>query len=63
MKVSPDAMPHGYQALLHNPAYRTLLGSDVLAQIGASLYLTILPWLLLEITGSDSAAGWATTAV
>jgi DHA3 family macrolide efflux protein-like MFS transporter len=60
---SPAMPPHGYQALLHNPAYRTLLGSEVLAHVGGSLYLTILPWLVLEVTGSDSAPGWATTAV
>jgi len=28
-----------------------------------SLYFTVLPWLLLDLTGSNSAPGWATTAV
>jgi MFS family permease len=53
----------GYRALLSNRAYRTVLGSEVLVHLGGSLYSTILPWLVLEITGSRRAAGWATTAV
>lgn len=52
----------GYRTLLHNRAYLTLLGSEMVMRLGQSLYLAILPWLLLEITGSDSAVGWATTA-
>jgi MFS family permease len=52
-----------YGALLRNPQYRTLAGSVVLMIVGHNLYLTILPWLVLDVTGSDSAVGWATTAV
>jgi MFS family permease len=53
----------GYRALWSNRAYRTVLGSEVLVHLGGSLYATILPWLLLDITGSRRATGWATTAV
>lgn len=53
----------GYRALLSNRAYRTVLGSEILVHLGGSLYGTILPWLMLEITGSRRATGWATTAV
>jgi MFS family permease len=61
-EASPAALG-GYRALLSNRAYRTVLGSEVLVHVGGSLYVTVLPWLVLEITGSRSAAGWATTAV
>jgi len=59
---SPAVSPSGYRALACNPAYRTLLGSAVLMWVGQSLYITILPWLMLDVTGSKSAVGWATTA-
>ncbi len=49
--------------MLQNAAYRTLLSSEVLAHAGWSLYFTVLPWQLLDLTGSNSAPGWATTAV
>jgi len=54
--------PRGYRALLRNPPYRTLLCSSMLIHFGFGLYLTVLPWLVLEVTGSKSAVGWATTA-
>lgn len=53
----------GYRALWSNRAYRTVLGSEALVHVGGSLYVTILPWLLLDVTGSRRATGWATTAV
>jgi DHA3 family macrolide efflux protein-like MFS transporter len=62
-QLSPDAAPRGYQALLNNRTYRTLMGSEVMGHVGRSLYLTVLPWLVLEVTGSNSAVGWATTAI
>jgi MFS family permease len=61
--LEPSVPSGGYQALLQNAAYRTLLSSEVLAHAGWSLYFTVLPWLLLDLTGSNSAPGWATTAV
>ena len=53
----------GYRALWSNRAYRAVLGSEVLVHLGGSLYVTILPWLVLDITGSRRATGWATTAI
>ncbi len=53
----------GYRALWSNRAYCTVLGSEVLLHVGGSLYVTILPWLVLDITGSRRATGWATTAI
>jgi MFS family permease len=61
--LKPSTPSSGYHALLHNAAYRTLLSSEVLGHVGWSLYFTVLPWLLLDLTGSNSAPGWATTAV
>jgi MFS family permease len=53
----------GYRALWSNRAYCTVLGSEALVHVGGSLYVTVLPWLLLDVTGSRRATGWATTAV
>jgi DHA3 family macrolide efflux protein-like MFS transporter len=53
----------GYRALLRNPAFCTLLGAEVLLRLGQSILLTTLPWLLLDLTGSNSSVGWATAAV
>ena len=60
---APAGAQGGYRALLRNRAYRTVLGSEVLVHLGGSLYVTILPWLVLDITGSRRATGWATTAI
>ncbi len=59
---APLASGEGYRALLRNHRYRTLLGSEVALLVGHGLFITILPWLMLDVTGSDSAVGWATTA-
>jgi len=58
----PSSSPGGYRALARNPAFRTMLFSAVLIHVGLSLFVTVLPWLILEVTGSRSAVGWATTA-
>jgi len=54
--------PRGYGALLRNPPFRILLCSSALIHFGSGLYVTVLPWLVLEVTGLKSAVGWATTA-
>ena len=61
-RQASSVAPRGYGALLRNPPYRTLTCSSMLLHFGSGLYVTVLPWLVLEVTGSESAVGWATTA-
>ena len=52
----------GYRALAGNSGYLTLAASTALIHFSHSLHMTILPWLVLDVTGSKSSIGWATTA-
>lgn len=50
----------GYRTLARNPQFRALLSAEVLLFGGEALFLTVMPWLALEVTGSNSAVGWVT---
>jgi MFS family permease len=55
-------LPAGYRALLSNRAFCLVLGTVALVHAAHSLFLTALPWLMLEVAGSERAVGWATAA-
>jgi len=59
---TPPAAVGGYRALADNTEFRTLLLAEILLFGGEALFMTVLPWLALEATGSNSAVGWVMSA-